>query len=88
MILQCLIVLHCVIGVQCPVSALEIDKFENGDVDTRGGTEFESYAKYSCKAGYVLDGSDARMCMADGNWQGTAPTCEGTVRGRGVAVNS
>ena len=35
-----------------------------------------SVATYSCTAaGYVPSGDATRTCLADGSWEGTAPTC-------------
>jgi hypothetical protein len=38
-------------------------------------TTFGASATYSCAMGYVLGAGATRMCGADGNWTGTAPTC-------------
>ena len=40
------------------------------------GTRVGSVARYSCSSGYQLDGSSTRVCQADGEWSGEAPTCE------------
>ncbi len=33
-------------------------------------------ATYECNAGFVISGSSARTCEADGNWSGIDPICE------------
>ena len=30
---------------------------------------------YSCNQGFVLTGSERRMCGEDGNWSGALPAC-------------
>ena len=36
----------------------------------------DSVATHSCtSSGDVLSGDATRTCLADGNWDGTAPTC-------------
>ena len=49
----------------------------NGRVDTSAGTSFGDVARYSCDAGYTLNGASERTCQADGRWNGTEPICEG-----------
>ena len=48
-----------------------------GRVDTSAGTSFGDVARYSCDVGYTLNGAAERTCQADGQWNGTEPTCEG-----------
>ncbi len=38
-------------------------------------TTYGSKADYTCQTGYGLAGTSPRICQADGNWSGTAPTC-------------
>ena len=52
-----------------------LDDPENGTVFIFG-TMFGSAAFYSCFTGYVLVGASFRICLASGNWSGSAPTCE------------
>ena len=40
-----------------------------------GGDTF--VAVYTCSTGYRLNGNDNRTCLADQNWSGSEPTCEG-----------
>ena len=50
----------------------------NGQVDHTAGTTLGENATYSCDTGYSLVGDSTRTCQAEGNWTGSAPTCEGT----------
>ena len=47
----------------------------NGQVNT-SGTTFGQTATYSCNTGYNLVGDSTRMCQANGDWSGSAPTCQ------------
>ena len=58
--------------VQCPA----LSDPENGAVSTTG-TEIGDTATYTCNSGYELSGSDSRTCQLNGEWSGSAPTCEG-----------
>ena len=49
----------------------------DGRVDTSAGTSFGNVARYSCDAGYTLNGAAERTCQNDGQWDGTEPTCKG-----------
>ena len=51
----------------------------NGEVDTSAGTYFEDVAVYSCDSGYKLNGSAKRTCQANGQWDGSEPTCESKI---------
>lgn len=39
------------------------------------GTNFNSYATYTCPVGYSLVGDRVRMCQEDGRWSGWEPSC-------------
>ena len=39
------------------------------------GRSVDSLATYDCSSGFDLVGADVRMCMENGNWNGTEPTC-------------
>ena len=39
------------------------------------GTTFESTVTYTCNRGYTLQGDNGHTCMANGQWSGSAPTC-------------
>ena len=47
----------------------------NGEVDLTG-TIVDSTATYSCDDGFTLQGQSTRTCQDDGQWSGSAPTCE------------
>ncbi|XP_060560466.1 sushi, von Willebrand factor type A, EGF and pentraxin domain-containing protein 1-like [Ruditapes philippinarum] len=47
----------------------------NGNVSTPKGTTFENKADYSCDNGYILNGTETRLCLLTGSWSSTAPTC-------------
>ena len=58
--------------VTCP----ELANPDNGMVDTSNNI-YLSTPVYTCNSGYVLTPSDGgvRVCGADGEWTGVAPTC-------------
>ena len=60
------------LAVQCPA----LSDPENGAVSTTG-TGVGDTATYTCNSGYELSGSDTRTCQSNGEWSGSAPTCEG-----------
>ena len=49
----------------------------NGQVNHNDGTTFGHTATYGCNTGYILVGDSTRTCQATGNWNGSAPTCQG-----------
>ena len=49
----------------------------NGQVDHTAGTLLGQNATYSCNTGYNLVGDSTRTCQAEGEWPGSAPTCQG-----------
>ena len=63
-----------ILAVQCPA----LSDPENGAVSTTG-TGVGDTATYTCISGYELSGSDTRVCGSDGEWSGSAPTCEGMI---------
>ena len=60
------------VGVSCGQPGIP----SNGHVDTSAGTSFGDVARYSCNTGYTLNGPAERACHANGEWSGSAPTCE------------
>ena len=38
-------------------------------------TTFESVATYTCNPGYFITGGTVRVCLHDGYWTGTDPSC-------------
>ena len=61
------------LGVDCDV----LDTIENGYIEYSDGTVYLSVATYNCHIGHELtmSGDEMRTCGSDGNWNGTAPTC-------------
>ena len=59
-------------GVSCGQPGIPI----NGRVNTSVGTSFGDVASYSCDVGYLLIGLNETTCQADGQWNGSVPTCE------------
>ena len=60
------------ITVQC-------DELVNGILRCPNGAttgEFEDTCKFSCNAGYELQGSNNGTCLANGSWSGGNPICE------------
>ena len=49
----------------------------NGQVDHTAGTLLRQNATYSCNTSYNLVGDSTRTCQAEGEWSGSAPTCQG-----------
>lgn len=39
-------------------------------------TTFGSEANYTCLEGYELNGNVSRMCLENGGWSGSDPSCE------------
>ena len=61
------------------VSCVRLDAPRNGRVNTSADIPFGNVARYSCDAGYTLNGAAERTCQADGEWDGTEPTCESKI---------
>ena len=60
------------VGVSCG----QLVDPSNGRVDTSAGTSFGDVARYSCDTGYTRNGPAERTCQANGEWSGSAPTCD------------
>ena len=58
------------LGVTCP----ELNDIDNGTVMIKRNT-FEGEAIYSCVLGFMIEGSETRVCGADGMWSGSKPSC-------------
>ena len=67
-------------SINCPLSVItscdQPVSHSYGRVDTSAGTSFGDVARYSCDKGYMLIGLKERTCQADGQWNGSVPTCE------------
>ncbi len=48
--------------------------YNMGTVDSR---PVNTVATYTCTSGYTLSGDTTRTCGSDGQWSGSAPTCQG-----------
>ena len=59
-----------------------------GLVTYNGGTLFSDNATYTCDVGYNINGTDMRVCTANGNWSDEAPTCVITGQLTNVVHNS
>ena len=55
-----------------------LDTIENGYIEYSDGTVYQSVATYNCHNGHnlAMTGNEMRTCGSDGNWNGTAPTCD------------
>ncbi len=62
-------------GVSCDLPGIP----SNGRVDTSAGTSLGDVARYSCDKGYTLIGLNETTCQADGQWNGSVPTCESEI---------
>ena len=62
------------------VSCGQLASPSNGRVDTSAGPSFGDTAMYSCDTGYMLSGPVERTCQADGQWNGSEPTCESELK--------
>jgi len=59
--------------VQCP----DLPDPKNGQVSLSGMT-VGRFAIYQCDAGFIPTGGNVvRVCEPNGQWSGSAPTCEG-----------
>ncbi len=38
-------------------------------------TTFGSTVHYSCFEGYIFEGDETRVCLSDGEWSESQPTC-------------
>jgi len=63
--------LYLVIGIDCGDPGVPI----NGDT-TVTSTTFGSMATHTCNDGFVLVGVNKQICLANGNWSASLPTCE------------
>ena len=71
---------HCIAGVMCG----QLDAPSNGVIlppNIDGAAYFGYTVTYSCERGYDLIGPVMRTCQADGQWNGSVPTCESEILG-------
>ncbi|XP_039184898.1 sushi, von Willebrand factor type A, EGF and pentraxin domain-containing protein 1-like isoform X1 [Crotalus tigris] len=57
-----------------PTSCGQAPYLENGEVSGEEYT-YQNYIEYSCKEGFLLEGDQKSVCLADGNWSGNTPVC-------------
>ena len=50
---------------------------DNGRVDFSSGTTFGSTATYECTSPFAVNGTETRVCEANGTWSGEEPLCTG-----------
>ena len=50
---------------------------DNGRVDFSAGTTFGSTATYECTRPFAVNGTESRLCQANGTWSGEDPVCTG-----------
>jgi len=58
-----------------PVNCGVLGNPTNGMVATSNGTDYNDVATYTCNATFTMSGSPTRTCQANGQWSGTAPSC-------------
>lgn len=58
-----------------PIDCMTLPDPEFGKVNVSGGTQYGNTAKYECNIGYLVNGSSARICQANGEWSGLEPRC-------------
>ena len=69
-----IIIFHNLLTVRCPALMQSM----NGIIQCPNGAttgEFEDICTFSCDAGYKLQGSNNRICLADQSWSGADPIC-------------
>ncbi|XP_060618494.2 sushi, von Willebrand factor type A, EGF and pentraxin domain-containing protein 1 isoform X2 [Anolis sagrei] len=57
-----------------PISCGQAPNLENGQVTGEEYT-FQKYVEYSCGEGFLLEGDQKRVCLANGTWSGNPPVC-------------
>ena len=58
-------------AVVCPL----LENPSNGNVSMTGGV-YQDTVTYTCNNGFQLSGDPTRTCGSDGQWSGSAPTCD------------
>nr|XP_034959913.1 beta-2-glycoprotein 1 isoform X2 [Zootoca vivipara] len=51
---------------------------ENGEIQ-HTGFNYQSFVRFSCDPGYILQGKKTAQCLADGQWSEKLPTCQPVV---------
>ncbi|KAL9973114.1 hypothetical protein ACROYT_G019529 [Oculina patagonica] len=67
------------VGVCSPVACPALSSIPNGNIYpltcSSSGAKYTESCSYSCVSGYIIVGNGKRTCLADGTWDGAAPTC-------------
>ncbi|XP_071965386.1 uncharacterized protein [Antedon mediterranea] len=77
-----LFICQCPSGTSGSLCELAVDcgglsNIINGEVSYVSGTTFGMSATYTCTTvGYELIGNTTRMCLEDGSWSGSTPSCK------------
>ena len=67
-----MIALSSIAVIQCD----RLPDIANGQVELTG-TTVGSVATYRCNKGFILVGTEIRLCQANGEWSGREPVCRG-----------
>ena len=71
------LIITCVRIVQCQ----KLGNIRNGNVDCSladdGTSSYKDTCNVTCNPGYMLTGSDTRMCLSNGSWSGMDGECKG-----------
>ena len=61
-------------------TCMHVNCGDPGDISNgnKNGTTYHygAVVSYSCDTGYYINGSQTLQCQADGNWNGTVPSCD------------
>ncbi|XP_064386390.1 sushi, von Willebrand factor type A, EGF and pentraxin domain-containing protein 1-like [Halichondria panicea] len=64
----------------CQPNCRDLPSLANGMIMYSAGSPsnrpFSSSAVHSCNTGYTLTGGTTRICVTEGNWDGSPPTCQ------------
>jgi len=70
---------YCIITDIFTVSCPELSPPNNGMVDCTG-SRFEDTCNFACSDGFVISGSETRICLSNKTWSGVETVCRpGTV---------
>ncbi|XP_076316874.1 uncharacterized protein LOC143229050 isoform X1 [Tachypleus tridentatus] len=59
-----------------PIQCESLEPPDGGQIINRCIPESGNICQFKCNRGYVMIGSNTRVCLADGQWAGEAPTCQ------------
>ena len=62
-------------ATRCADGKLASSSFISDGVVCYNGTTAGSVAVYTCNNGFLLVGNEVRVCMNEGNWNGSIPQC-------------